>query len=87
MHAADGTQATLPGWRCLCYRAAVAWIREFRPVLGGTATAELVAQLQCTGVSLADTRKTTPGLRLLENMQSAAAAASTTAWVSMMRRC
>jgi nicotinate-nucleotide pyrophosphorylase (carboxylating) len=31
-----------------------------------TATAELVAQLQATGVRLADTRKTTPGLRLLE---------------------
>ena len=31
-----------------------------------TATAELVAQLQGTGVRLADTRKTTPGLRLLE---------------------
>jgi nicotinate-nucleotide pyrophosphorylase (carboxylating) len=31
-----------------------------------TATAELVAQLQGTGVGLADTRKTTPGLRLLE---------------------
>ena len=31
-----------------------------------TVTAELVAQLQGTGVRLADTRKTTPGLRLLE---------------------
>ncbi len=31
-----------------------------------TATAELVAQLVGTGVALADTRKTTPGLRLLE---------------------
>ena len=31
-----------------------------------TATAELVEQLQGTGVRLADTRKTTPGLRLLE---------------------
>lgn len=31
-----------------------------------TATAELVAQLAGTGVALADTRKTTPGLRLLE---------------------
>ena len=31
-----------------------------------TATAELVAQLQGTGVGLVDTRKTTPGLRLLE---------------------
>lgn len=31
-----------------------------------TATAALVAQLQGTGVALADTRKTTPGLRLLE---------------------
>ncbi len=31
-----------------------------------TATAELVAQLQGTGVRLASTRKTTPGLRLLE---------------------
>ena len=31
-----------------------------------TATAALVAQLQGTGVRLADTRKTTPGLRLLE---------------------
>ncbi|MCB4428265.1 carboxylating nicotinate-nucleotide diphosphorylase [Synechococcus sp. MU1643] len=31
-----------------------------------TATAELVAQLQGTGVRLADTRKTTPGLRLVE---------------------
>ena len=31
-----------------------------------TATAELVAQLQGTGVRLADTRKTTPGLRVLE---------------------
>ena len=31
-----------------------------------TATAELVAQLQGSGVRLADTRKTTPGLRLLE---------------------
>jgi nicotinate-nucleotide pyrophosphorylase (carboxylating) len=31
-----------------------------------TATAELVAQLQGTGVRLTDTRKTTPGLRLLE---------------------
>ena len=31
-----------------------------------TATAELVAQLQGTGVRLADTRKTTPGLRSLE---------------------
>ena len=31
-----------------------------------TATAELVAQLEGTGVRLADTRKTTPGLRLLE---------------------
>jgi len=31
-----------------------------------TATADLVAQLECTGVRLADTRKTTPGLRLLE---------------------
>ena len=31
-----------------------------------TATAELVAQLQGTGVGLADTRQTTPGLRLLE---------------------
>ena len=31
-----------------------------------TATAELVDQLQGTGVRLTDTRKTTPGLRLLE---------------------
>ena len=31
-----------------------------------TATAALVAQLEGTGVHLADTRKTTPGLRLLE---------------------
>jgi nicotinate-nucleotide pyrophosphorylase (carboxylating) len=31
-----------------------------------TATAALVAQLEGTGVALADTRKTTPGLRLLE---------------------
>ena len=31
-----------------------------------TATGELVAQLDGTGVRLADTRKTTPGLRLLE---------------------
>ena len=31
-----------------------------------TVTAELVAQLQGTGVRLADTRKTTPGLRLRE---------------------
>ena len=31
-----------------------------------TATAALVAQLEGTGVCLADTRKTTPGLRLLE---------------------
>ena len=31
-----------------------------------TATAALVAQLRGTGVRLADTRKTTPGLRLLE---------------------
>jgi nicotinate-nucleotide pyrophosphorylase (carboxylating) len=31
-----------------------------------TATAELVAQLAGSGVALADTRKTTPGLRLLE---------------------
>lgn len=31
-----------------------------------TSTAALVAQLQGTGVRLADTRKTTPGLRLLE---------------------
>ena len=31
-----------------------------------TATADLVAQLEGTGVRLADTRKTTPGLRLLE---------------------
>ena len=31
-----------------------------------TATAAMVAQLQGTGVRLADTRKTTPGLRLLE---------------------
>jgi len=31
-----------------------------------TATAALVAQLEGTGVRLADTRKTTPGLRLLE---------------------
>jgi nicotinate-nucleotide pyrophosphorylase (carboxylating) len=31
-----------------------------------TGTAELVAQLAGTGVRLADTRKTTPGLRLLE---------------------
>ena len=31
-----------------------------------TATAELVAQLDGTGVHLADTRKTTPGLRVLE---------------------
>ncbi len=31
-----------------------------------TATSELVAQLDGTGVRLADTRKTTPGLRLLE---------------------
>ena len=31
-----------------------------------TATAALVAQLEGTGVQLADTRKTTPGLRLLE---------------------
>ena len=31
-----------------------------------TATAELVTQLQGTGVRLADTRKTTPGLRVLE---------------------
>ena len=31
-----------------------------------TATAVLVAQLEGTGVGLADTRKTTPGLRLLE---------------------
>ena len=31
-----------------------------------TATAELVAQLAGTGVALADTRKTTPGLRVLE---------------------
>ena len=31
-----------------------------------TATAALVAQLQGTGVRLADTRKTTPGLRVLE---------------------
>lgn len=31
-----------------------------------TATAELVAQLEGSGVRLADTRKTTPGLRLLE---------------------
>ena len=31
-----------------------------------TATAELVGQLQGTGVRLADTRKTTPGLRVLE---------------------
>jgi nicotinate-nucleotide pyrophosphorylase (carboxylating) len=31
-----------------------------------TATADLVAQLHGSGVRLADTRKTTPGLRLLE---------------------
>ena len=31
-----------------------------------TATTDLVAQLEGTGVRLADTRKTTPGLRLLE---------------------
>ena len=31
-----------------------------------TATAALVAELQGTGVALADTRKTTPGLRVLE---------------------
>jgi len=31
-----------------------------------TATAALVAELEGTGVALADTRKTTPGLRLLE---------------------
>ena len=31
-----------------------------------TATARLVAQLEGTGVQLADTRKTTPGLRVLE---------------------
>ena len=31
-----------------------------------TATAALVAQLEGTGVALADTRKTTPGLRVLE---------------------
>jgi len=31
-----------------------------------TATADLVAQLEGTGVRLADTRKTTPGLRVLE---------------------
>ena len=29
-------------------------------------TAALVAELEATGVRLADTRKTTPGLRLLE---------------------
>ena len=41
-----------------------------------TATAALVAQLQGTNVQLADTRKTTPGLRLLEKYAVRCGAAS-----------
>ena len=34
-----------------------------------TATASLVKELQGTGIKLADTRKTTPGMRVLEKYE------------------
>jgi nicotinate-nucleotide pyrophosphorylase (carboxylating) len=71
---ADGDQVT-PGQRLLELEgAAEALVAGERTALNlamrlsgiATATAALVAELAGTGVTLADTRKTTPGLRVLE---------------------
>ena len=71
---ADGDQVT-PGQRLLELEgSAVALVAGERTALNlamrlsgiATATATLVAELAGTGVTLADTRKTTPGLRVLE---------------------
>ena len=71
---ADG-EAIAPGQRLLELEgAAAALVAAERTALNlamrlsgiATATAQLVAALQGTGVRLADTRKTTPGLRVLE---------------------
>jgi nicotinate-nucleotide pyrophosphorylase (carboxylating) len=71
---ADGASVT-PGQRLLELEgSAVALVAGERTALNlamrlsgiATATATLVAELAGTGVSLADTRKTTPGLRVLE---------------------
>jgi nicotinate-nucleotide pyrophosphorylase (carboxylating) len=71
---ADG-EAIRPGQRLLELQgSAAALVAGERTALNlamrlsgiATATAALVAQLAGTGVRLADTRKTTPGLRLLE---------------------
>ncbi|MBM5807403.1 MAG: carboxylating nicotinate-nucleotide diphosphorylase [Cyanobacteria bacterium M_surface_10_m2_179] len=71
---AEGAAVT-PGQRLLELRGtAVALVAVERTALNlamrlsgiATATAALVAELDGTGVQLADTRKTTPGLRVLE---------------------
>jgi nicotinate-nucleotide pyrophosphorylase (carboxylating) len=71
---ADGASVT-PGQRLLELEgSAVALVAGERTALNlamrlsgiATATAALVAELAGTGVTLADTRKTTPGLRVLE---------------------
>ena len=71
---ADG-EAIAPGQRLLELEgAAAALVAAERTALNlamrlsgiASATAQLVAALQGTGVRLADTRKTTPGLRVLE---------------------
>ena len=71
---ADGDPVS-PGQRLLNLEAeAAALVAAERTALNlamrlsgiATATAELVKQLQGSGVRLADTRKTTPGLRVLE---------------------
>jgi nicotinate-nucleotide pyrophosphorylase (carboxylating) len=71
---ADGASVT-PGQRLLELEgSAVALVAGERTALNlamrlsgiATATATLVAELAGTGVTLADTRKTTPGLRVLE---------------------
>ena len=71
---ADGEEVS-PGQRLLNLEAeASALVAAERTALNlamrlsgiASATARLVAQLEGTGVALADTRKTTPGLRVLE---------------------
>ena len=71
---ADG-EAVTPGQRLLNLEAeASALVAAERTALNlamrlsgiASATARLVAELEGTGVALADTRKTTPGLRVLE---------------------
>ena len=49
-----------------------------------TKTAYFAALAAPYGASVVDTRKTTPGLRLLENMLYASAAGKTIVWVYMM---